>query len=173
MHLIFKDYFVSGFKRRIETVISHDIPRQASIAAESVSMGFLAGKSRSAYFGAIRHNDRIGHMRFRRGVEYGDIDTVMNDIEHRCDQYARLPAHRFAGLEIDVDVVTRFEFADQRNEFFSVVSFLGDMVSAAEIDPLHMRYDVAEFRFERCKDFFECVAVLFAKSVKMESLDLR
>ncbi len=168
MHLIFEDDFVTDFQSFVEAVVSHNIAGKAGITGESAGVLFFSRLACAPYFRTVGHNDGIGHMCFGRGVEDGDIDTVVNDIEYSGDEYAGLPADCLTGFQVDIDIVLFFEVLDERDQFFSVVPLFGDMVASSEIEPLETCKIAAEFLLEYFEYFLKCIGTLFAEGVKMK-----
>ena len=169
--LIFKHDLIADFKRFIETVIAHDVAGEAGVAAEAVGVGLFARFSGASHFGAVGHGEGVGHMGFGADIQDGDVDAVVDNIQYRCHQGARLPPHRFTGLQIDLHtVVAGFEVANHVDQAIHVVIFAGDVVAAAEVDPLHLWDIGTELLLKRRQHPFQGIHILLTKGVEVQAV---
>ena len=96
----------------------------------------------------------------------------MDNVSDRGDQFARLPADGFARFHDDGQVrVAAVELRQDAHEFFAVVVLAGNVVAAAEVYPFHLRQVLAEMLFESLEYAFQCVGVLFAEGVEVETFN--
>jgi len=110
-------------------------------------------------------------MARRRGIENGDILAVFHGLEHGRDQIAGVQHDRLARLEIDLHLVLVAQIDDAVDERVHIVVRTGDVMAAAEIEPLHALHVAAEAHFKRRDRAHEIVRVLLAQRVEMETLD--
>ena len=118
---------------------------------------------------AIRHFDDVGHVAGSRGVEDGD-GVLLLDVEHLGDEEARVERDGLAGLDVDRQAVLLLHAADALLQEGNVVACLRDVVAAAEVDPLHLRQVLAEFRLDRLERDGERIGALFAERVEVQTL---
>ena len=75
----------------------------------------------------------------------------------------------FAGLQVDVHSVAIAEPLDGATEALDVVAGAGDVVPSAEIEPFEPGDEVSEFCLKCIGGMFECIGVLFAQCMKVQS----
>ena len=75
-------------------------------------------------------------MAGRRNVQDPDRHPILDGIEKVADQIARVQRNRFARLENDLDAVFFADAADFPDQPLDVIARTGDVMAAAEIDPL-------------------------------------
>ena len=110
-------------------------------------------------------------MAGRRGVENGDVLAVFHGFEHGRYQIAGVQHDGLARLQINLHAVLIAQVRDAADERFHVVIGAGDVVTAAEVEPLHALHVAAEAHFERRDRAHEVVRVLFAEGVEVEAFD--
>ena len=82
-------------------------------------------------------------------VQNSDVHFVVDNVANACDEFAGLPADGFARFHDDLQVrVTCGEILEDAHEFVAVVVLAGDVVTAAEVHPLHLREVLAEVLFK-------------------------
>lgn len=162
---------VADRERAIEAVVADHVAGQAGHAAEPVGVRPVAGLAGADDHRAVRHLEHIGHVRGRRGVEDRDVHAVVHHVEHAGDQHAGAERDRLAGLEVDLDVPLAAELVDQPDQAVAVVVGARDVVSAAEVDPVHLRDVLAELELERRERALERVAVDLAQGVEVQAVD--
>ena len=105
-------------------------------------------------------------------VQNSDVHFVVDNVANACDEFAGLPADGFARFHDDLQVrITCGEILEDAHEFIAVVVLTGDVMTAAEVHPLHLREVLAEVLFECGENAFESVGILFAKRMEVEAVN--
>ena len=121
---------------------------------------------------AVRHGQHIRHMSFRRRVDDGDVDLVVDDVQHLGDEDAAVEYDRFAGLQVNIDVVMPLlETGDGLAEQVDIVVAAGDVMPAPEVDPLHVRNMTCEPFLETFQYPHEYIGALLAECMEMKTGD--
>ena len=68
--------------------------------------------------------------------------------------------------------MTRLEVVQERNKTIDIVTLARDVVTAAEVNPLHLREEFAKFLLETSKDFLKFVKPLLAKAMEVKTVNL-
>ena len=84
-------------------------------------------------------------MADRRCIEDRNGDSVFDDVNDCRDKISRLPDDRLAGFEIDLQTKGLLQHGDRLLQLFDLIALAGDMMAAAEIDPLQLRQQHPEF----------------------------
>ena len=114
----------------------------------------------------------VGHVCTDRNVQDGDVHFVVDKVSDGGYQFAGLPADCFARFHDDGQVrIAAVEFVQESYQFFAVVILTGNVVSATEIHPFHLRQILAEMLLESFKYAFQGVCVLFAEGVEVQTFD--
>ena len=71
-----------------------------------------------------------------RSVQNGDIHAIVHHVEHAGHQKTGIQHDGLTGFQIDFDVVGLAQMGDDAREQVDVVSVAGDVMSAAQIEPL-------------------------------------
>ena len=120
----------------------------------------------------VRHGQDIGHLGFGRGIDNGDLYLVADGVQHLGDENAAVEDNRLPWLQVNCDVAVSLpETVDCFAEQVEIVVAAGDMVPAAEVDPLHLREIFPETLLEAFEHPHQNIRPLFAERVKMESGD--
>ncbi len=119
--------------------------------------------------GAVGHFQHVGHVSGGTGVEDGDVDVVVDEIENGGHEMARVERDSLAGFEIDLYVVIVCEFFKERDQAVDVVAGASDVMAAAEVNPLDVGQEVSEFFDECVSGAFERVEATFAEGVKVQA----
>ena len=105
-------------------------------------------------------------------VQNGNVHFVVNNVCDVGDELAGLPANGFAWFHDDLQVwVAIVEIVQQAHEVFPVVVLAGYVVSASKVDPLHAVKVLAKVLFESGKYAFQCVDVLLAQRMEVQTLN--
>ena len=166
---IAKDDAVADGEGLFEGVGADRVAGEAGRAGEGVGMGLLPRFAAAEDGRAVRHLDDVGHVAGSRCVEDGD-GVLLLDVEHLGDEKARVERDGLAGLDVDRQAVLLLHAADALLQEGDVVACLRDVVAAAEVDPLHLRQVLAEFRLDRLERDGERIGALFAERVEVEAL---
>ena len=83
-----------------------------------------------------------------------------------------MKCHGLARLEIHFDIVTLTEAFDHADESFDIIARTGDVMAAAEVEPFKPWNEIGEFRFKGFRTMLQCIGVLFAECVEVETIDL-
>ena len=137
---VFEDDAVTDLERFVKGKVSQLIAREAGIACEFVRVSFFAWECCTDDVWAVRHFKAVRHVGADGNIEDGDVHFVMDDVADACDEFACLPADSFARFHDDLQVrVTCGKILENADEFVAVVILAGDVVTAAEVHPLHLR----------------------------------
>ena len=109
MRHIAENQSVARLQRFFEGIVPDDIARQAGIAAQAVGVFICSGLSGAYYLRPVRHLQYIGHMAGCRCVEYADLHTVINDIQHARDKETRIERYRLSRLKIYLNAIFLLE----------------------------------------------------------------
>ena len=169
---VFEDDAVADLEWLVEGKVSQLVAREAGISCEFVRVGFFARECGADDVRTVRHFKAVRHVGADGNVQNGDIHFVVDDVAHACDEFAGLPADGFARFHDDLQVrITCGEILENTHEFVAVVVLARDVVTAAEVHPLHLREVLAEVTLECGENAFEGVCILFAKRMEMESVN--
>ena len=94
----------------------------------------------------------------------------MQGVQHRGDKIARVQRPRLARLEIDLYTVLLLHPGDAGFQRRKVIARAGDVVSAAEVEPLQARQQAAELRLDRVQRQGQRVGVLLTEGVEVEAV---
>ena len=169
---VFEDDAVADLERFVEREITELVAGEAGIARELVRVSFFSRECGADDAWTVRHFEAVRHVGADGNVEYGDVHFVVDDVANACDEFTGLPADGFARFHDDLQVrVAAVKIIQDAYEFFAVVILAGNVVSAAEVHPFHLREVLAEVLFECGENTFESVSVLFAKSMEVEAVN--
>ena len=122
----------------------------------------------------IRHLQHIGHVARRAHVQDRVRDAVRArrlDLEHGCLQRARIERHRLARLQVNREMwIAALEIQKQLHQPVHVVVGARDVVPAAEVDPLHLRQQIAELRLEPRQHLAQLLHPLLAQAVEVKAV---
>jgi hypothetical protein len=100
------------------------------------------------------------------------VADVVERVHHSRHEHAGAERDRFAGLEVDLDLgMARTELAHDADESIDLVVGARDVMTAAEVDPLHAIDEVAELGLERGDRTLEGVAVVLTQRVKVQAIE--
>lgn len=154
-----------------ERPIADDIAGQARHAAELVGMGKYAWQVCADDIWPVGHFEHVWHMCGDGGVENGNGRITLQDIEDLGDEPTAVKGNGLAGFEVNADIIFGAEFLDEADQAFAIIIRSGDVVAAAEVDPLHVRDPLAEPLLKAVQGFFQVVAILFAQGMEVEAVD--
>ena len=165
-----------------KAVFANDIARKARWATETVGEGIfhlhpftfhLYPFTFHLYARRVRHLQHVGHVAGGTRVENGVGDALRVwwlYFENARFKRARIERYRLARLQIDGQVrMAPSKIKQQRHKAFHVVVGARDVVSTPEVDPLHLRQQVAELLLEAGKDLLQLVQSLLAKAMEVEA----
>ena len=109
-------------------------------------------------------------MALRRTVQNGDVHAVVHDLQDARTKVPRVECNRLARLQIHLHAVAICEPLDGLLQESNIVARLGDMVPAAEIEPLHLRKIRPELALERRDGRRQVLGALLAERVEMQTL---
>ena len=118
---------------------------------------------------SIRHLDHIRHMAGGGGVENRQVHAVPGQVQHLGHHHPGLVGDGFARLQIHLDIVLGSERLDTGNQVVHLVIGAGDVVAAAEVDPLHPVQQVAKFLLHDIQGAFKRREVLLTQGVEMNA----
>ena len=163
---------VADLERRIEGVVADHVAGEAGHAPQAVGVGLLVRLAATDDLRAVGHLQHVGHVRRGGGVEDGDGAVILDDIQYGADQVAGVQRDRLARLQVDGEVRMALpEVPDHPHQPLDVVVVTGDMVPAAEVDPLQAGEVVAEALLEGRQGRLQVVAVLLAEGVEVQPLE--
>ncbi len=168
---IVEDQALADLQGLPETIIAHYIPRKATQAAQTVGKWQLPGGAGTEDMRAVGHLQRVGHVAGGGRVENGNIRVIAHDIKHLADQHAGAYRDGLSRLDVDLNTVLRAETLDPLDQAVDVVRRMGDVVAAAEIDPLHLVQQVRRLRLDRIECAGQRREVLFAQRVEVQAAD--
>ena len=169
---IFEDDAVADFERVVEREVAELVACEAGVARELVRVSLFTRECGADDVRTVRHFETVRHVGANGNVEYGDVHFVVDNVANACDEFAGLPADGFARFHDDLQVrVACGEILENTHEFVAVVVLARDVVTAAEVHPLHLREVLAEVTLECGENAFEGVCILFAKRMEMESVN--
>ena len=106
-----------------------------------------------------------------RGVHDRQIDAVFQRVEHRCHQPARIERNSLSRLKIHLHAVLVLQILHAFFQLIKVVAVFSDVVSSAEVEPLHFAEIPAElFLYVRYRPF-KHISTLLAHRMEVKSLD--
>ena len=106
-----------------------------------------------------------------RGVHDRQIDAVFQRVEHRCHQPARIERNSLSRLKIHLHAVLVLQILHAFFQLIKVVAVFSDVVSSAEVEPLHFAEIPAElFLYVRNRPF-KHISTLLAHRMEMQALD--
>ena len=112
------------------------------------------------------HTDRAHEDR-----ENGDGDAVVEHFADGGHQFAGVQRDRLAWFQVDLEVrVTPAKVAQGLNQQRDIVAALGDVVTAAEVNPLQPRQEFPELALEVRQGAREHLCALFAHGVEVQPL---
>ena len=169
---VFEDDAVADLERFVEREVSELVAGEAGVACELVRVSFFARECCSDDAWTVRHFEAVRHVGADGNVKNGDVHFVVDDVANACDEFTGLPADGFARFHDDLQVrVACGEILEDAHEFVAVVVLAGDVVTAAEVHPLHLREVLAEVLFKCGENAFESVGILFAKRMEVEAVN--
>ena len=169
---VFEDDAVADLERFVEREVSELVAGEAGVACELVRVSFFARECCSDDAWTVRHFEAVRHVGADGNVKNGDVHFVVDNVANACDEFSGLPADGFARFHDDLQVrVACGEILEDAHEFIAVVVLAGDVMTAAEVHPLHLREVLAEVLFECGENAFESVGILFAKRMEVEAVN--
>ena len=169
---VFEDDAVADLERFVEREVSELVAGEAGVARELVGVSLFAWECGADDAWTVRHFEAVRHVGADGNVQNGDVHFVVDDVANACDEFTGLPADGFARFHNDLQVrVTCGEILEDAHEFVAVVVLAGDVVTAAEVHPLHLREVLAKVLFKCGENAFESVGILFTKRVEVESVN--
>ena len=108
-------------------------------------------------------------MAGRRCVKNCDGHIIFRKVKHLCHQPACVQRHGFSGFEENLQSVLFLHTLYAAFKARDVVIVTGDVMSAAEVYPLHFRQYIAEFLLYGIECGLQIVGVLLAESVKVKA----
>ena len=139
--------------------------------AEVLCLRSLALCKQSAHGRAVGHFQHIGHMAGGGRVEKRDILAVVCDVQHLRDERSCIEDHRLSRFEIYLAPVSVPNALYTVYKQLRVVIVTRNVVTAAEIYPLHAASVLSESAVERVERDFKRVRVLLAQRVKVQSVE--
>ena len=94
----------------------------------------------------------------------------MQRLQHAGDEEARVEYDGLARLEVHLHVVCLPQPAHNADQPLNVVILPRDVVTAAQVEPLHPRKIRTELFLERGHRLLERVGILFAERVKVQAV---
>ena len=168
MRLIEEREPLAGFGRERQAIIADDVACEARGAAEAdlFTLFQLAEHRR-----AVGRFDYIGHV--AGGGDVGDRQRhpVPMAIEDRADQDPGIERHRLARFEIQLAPGLDFNRLEEIDQLVALVIGAGDVVAAAEIEPLELGQPLGDLRFRRLPSALERGEILLAQGVEVEAVD--
>ena len=133
-------------------------------------MGFFPRLSAVLHRRTVGHFQHVGHMAGGGGIQYGNVNPIMDDFQHLRHQESCPQHYGFAGFQIDFHPIGLPQVLHQANEPLPVVVRPGDVVAAAQIQPFQAVEILAEFFLKGVEGGFQIVGVLLTQSVQMQSV---
>ena len=169
---VFEDDAVADLERFVERIVSELVAGEAGVACELVGVSLFARERCTRDVRAVRHFEAVRHVGADGNVQDDDVHFVVDDVADTGDEFACLPANGFTWFHDDLQVrVTCGKVLENANEFVAVIVLAGDVVTTAEVHPLHLREVFAKALFECGENAFECIGVLFAECMEVEAFD--
>ena len=100
------------------------------------------------------------------------MPACFEQVEHGDDEDASMKCHGLARFQIHFDIVTLTEAFDHADEFFQIITRTGDVMAATEVEPFKTWNEIGEFRLKGLRGMLQCIGVLFAKCMEVETIDL-
>ena len=150
---ILKGYDVTDVEWGVETPCSHEVTRQAAVAAYAVckrqSSLFHGALHRSAHFRLVGHFQTVGHVAGETRIDYGGLYAlVLHNVLHSCHQHASLPCKGTARFEYNVQVGIPVVYTIQYiHKQTGVITVSCHKVTAAEINPFQLVKPPPELAF--------------------------
>ena len=123
----------------------------------------------------VRHLDDIRHVACRARVEndvYNAVRALWLYFKDTRLKSSRIERDRLARFKIDDKMrMTRLEVVQKRDKPLDIITLARDVVTAAEVNPLHLWEKFAELLLETCKDFLKFVKPLLAETMEMKPVD--
>ena len=107
------------------------------------------------------------------GVENGNVDAVLHGFEHTRYQEPGAQHHGFPRLEIHLHTVRLPQMAHNADEPIDVVAGAGDVMAAAEVQPLHAAEETPKLFLEGFHRLLKRVGILFTECVDMQAVEQR
>ena len=168
---IAKDELIPLGKRNVKAVIPDDIPRKAGGAAQPDGARLLPCLT------GIQQRRAVGHLNDVRGVAgCGHIQngkagiSIVQGVQHGGNQIARVQRPSLAGLQIHLHAVLLPHREDAAFQRIKGVARAGDVVPAAEVEPLHLGQQVCKFFLHRCQRHRQRIRVLLAQGVEVQTV---
>lgn len=169
---VFEDDAVADLERFVEREVTELVAGEAGVACELVRVCLFARECGADDAWTVRHFEAVRHVGANGNVQNSDVHFVVDNVANACDEFAGLPADGFARFHDDLQVrITCGEILEDAHEFIAVVVLTGDVMTAAEVHPLHLREVLAEVFFKCGENAFESVGILFAKRMEVEAVN--
>ena len=106
-------------------------------------------------------------------VQYGNVSPIVQGLQYRGHQKARIQRHRLPGLQIYCQSVLLLHPSDTPLKTGNVIIRSGYMMSSTEVYPLHPRQICTELLFHRIQSLLQVVGILFTECMKMQTIQTR
>lgn len=108
-----------------------------------------------------------------RGVQNGNLHPIVHRFQNAAHQKTGMVNGRFAGFQINLHIIAVAKMLDDRNQARNVVIRAGDMMTAAEVEPVQLVQIFAEAFFKSFGSRFQVIGVLLAEGVEVQSIQQR
>ena len=120
----------------------------------------------------LMETDERGNGVFNAGFSGPPLAEGFEQVEHGDDEDASMKCHGLARFQIHFDIVALTEAFDHADEFFQIITRTGDVMAATEVEPFKTWNEIGEFRLKGLRGMLQCIGVLFAKCMEVETIDL-
>ncbi len=103
------------------------------------------------------------------GVENGYVHSVVNYVENRRRKNPRVQGNRLSRLQIYLNSVFIGKVSHYSYQSFDIVVWACNMMSSTHIKPFYFREEITEFFFDSLSRFLQCIGILFAERMEMQS----
>ena len=110
-------------------------------------------------------------MTGRGSVQYGNISPILFlNLQHSRIQISGIEGNGLSRFQIDFESEILLHSQNAALEAFNVIALPGDVMTATEIDPLHILEPSPELEYHLVKSDFKIIGILFAESVEMQAV---
>ena len=101
-------------------------------------------------------------------VQNRNVHAVLYHFQHTRYKKSRIQNRGFAWFQIHFHIVFLPQISDDPDQPFHIIILTGDVMSPAQIEPLHSMQILAELLFKRLYRHFQSIGILFAERVEMQ-----
>ncbi len=118
---------------------------------------------------SVGHLENVRHVSGGGGIQDGDLHPVFDDVQDTGHQHARVERDGFPWLEVDFERVSLLKFHDEAAEEVHIIVGTRDVMSAPEVDPVHVLEIAAKFVLKDLDCPLQGVGVELAEVVEMKT----